>query len=204
MWVGRVLLLETEKPWISCKLGHASINAYESNYKCEQNKGVLMSNALKLAHTPWPSLLCFHTDAVIIHFHCKSSVFAQSLKQKSWLDSSNSQGAAESNYRASGWKSYSQGLFLTLPLIKARLTNKMNHAPLFLKPQHFGESSQTTIVRSLHVHLTAENNNGSDFHIILAGGRLSLKYGSVGRTTHKMPLQGSLSLSELLLVSKGM
>lgn len=65
-----------------------------------------------------------------------------------------------------GWKSYSQGLSLTLPLIKARLTNKMNHAPLFLKPQHFGETSQTSSVCSLYVHLTAENNNGSDFHTI--------------------------------------
>ena len=101
--------------------------------------------------------------------------FAQSLKQKSRLDSSHSQGAAESNYRASGRKSYSQGLFLTLPLIKARLTNKMNHAPLFLKPQHFGETSQTSIVCSLHRNLTAENNNGSDFHTVSARGTLSLK-----------------------------
>lgn len=156
-----------------------------------------MSNGLKFAHTPRPSFQCFHSDAVIIHFHCKSSFFAQSLKQKSWLDSSNSQGAAESNYKASGWKSYSQGLFLPLPLIKARRTNKMNHAPLFLKPQQFGETSQTSIVRSLHVHLTAENNNGSDFHTILAGGRLSLKYGSVGSAVHKTPLRGSDSLPEL-------
>lgn len=34
-----------------------------------------MSNALKFAHIPWPSLLCFHSDAVIIHFRCKSSPF---------------------------------------------------------------------------------------------------------------------------------
>lgn len=28
---------------------------------------------MHFVHTPWPSLLCFHSDAVIIHFHCKSS-----------------------------------------------------------------------------------------------------------------------------------
>lgn len=47
----------------------------------------------------------------------------------------------------------SQGLLLTLSLIKARLTNKMNHVPLFPKPQHFGEASQTSIVCSLGAQL---------------------------------------------------
>ena len=57
------------------------IKAYNSNYVCEHIQGALVSNVLKFAYTPWPSLLCFNSDAVIIHFRCKSSVFAQSLKQ---------------------------------------------------------------------------------------------------------------------------
>lgn len=57
------------------------IKAHNSNYVCEHIQGALVSNVLKFAYTPWPSLLCFHSDAVIIHFRCKSSIFAQSLKQ---------------------------------------------------------------------------------------------------------------------------
>ena len=141
------------------------MNAYEGNYVNKTR--VLASNALRRHFFFFISRDTTCSDNSLSPWELVR--FAQSLKQKSWLDSSNSQGAAESNYRASGWKSYRQGPFVTLPLIKARLPNKMNHAPLFLKPQHFGETSQTGIVCSLHRHLTAEDNNGSDLHSFLAG-----------------------------------
>lgn len=79
-------------------------------------------------HTPWPSPLCFHSDAVTILFHCKSSFLGQTLRQKSCHDSSHSQGEAKTNYGSFGVEElYSQGLYLSLPLMKAYLTNKVNH-----------------------------------------------------------------------------
>lgn len=38
------------------------IKAHNSNYVCEHIQGALVSNVLKFAYTPWPSLLCFHSD----------------------------------------------------------------------------------------------------------------------------------------------
>lgn len=58
------------------------VEAHESNNGCKHIAAALTSNnpLPPTPHTLWPSLLCLHTNAVLIHFHCKSS-FSCSVTQ---------------------------------------------------------------------------------------------------------------------------
>lgn len=117
------------------------VKAHESNNGCEHMQQLWW---VKLAPTHTHcGVLCLHTETNSLSLW-ELLFLAQSLKQskKSLLDSSSSQGEGRRQLQILWVKvQWKRGLYLTLPLIKARLTNKMNHMLIFLKPQQFGRTS---------------------------------------------------------------